>query len=409
MAEGVIVSLKISKNPRDSIAEIKDDATGKLYYYTPKQLEILKFKEGVKVTFKPAGAENGKLMAYNVELKTAREGGASRLNSQAQNMQAQNPQTPKGGFYSQNKGNAPARGQANTQSSSYSGKGGSGKGNAAAEGSYLLPEDTKLIVEKPDFYAENTALKMQKYIKPVIELNGKRKFKHKEDRSFSKAERDLLGVLLKSQQDILKNYGASHALSTTGTLGSRMVVGLGGGSVFETSIVLHHTYGFAYIPGSVIKGCLRGFIIRDIFGGSEAKACGDPAFCKIFGSMENRGKVVFLDAFPVSLSKLELDIMNPHYANYYMGSSFPTDDMSPIPVAFYTVPEGTQFVFRFFSKDFEIKNLIINKETESGAKAYALSGLFNQTLCEMGLGAKTAIGYGWFGRVSENKSERTGS
>jgi len=34
----------------------------------------------------------------------------------------------------------------------------------------------------------------------------------------------------------------------------RMIVGLGDESVLETSIMLHHTYGVPYIPGSALKG-----------------------------------------------------------------------------------------------------------------------------------------------------------
>ena len=45
-----------------------------------------------------------------------------------------------------------------------------------------------------------------------------------------------------------------------------MVVGLGGESVYETSITLHHIYGIPYIPASSIKGVVRSWIITEVFG-----------------------------------------------------------------------------------------------------------------------------------------------
>jgi CRISPR-associated protein Cmr6 len=179
----------------------------------------------------------------------------------------------------------------------------------------------------------------------------------------------------------------------TGALGSRMIVGLGGGSVFETAITLHHTYGFPYIPGSAVKGCLRSFVIRDLFGGDEQAALADEDFVKAFGSQERRGGVVFLDALPTRCDKLELDIMNPHYAEYYQGKCAPTDDKSPTPIKFYAVPKDTQFTFRLASGTFDIKRAAI--------KDVPLTALLETTLSEIGVGAKTAVGYGWFRDIKE--------
>jgi len=37
----------------------------------------------------------------------------------------------------------------------------------------------------------------------------------------------------------------------------------------------------------------------------------------IFGNQKNRGQVVFLDAYPEKVPDLHIDIMNPHYGDYY--------------------------------------------------------------------------------------------
>ena len=45
----------------------------------------------------------------------------------------------------------------------------------------------------------------------------------------------------------------------------RFVLGLGGESVYETSMTLHHIYGIPFLPSSSIKGVLRGWVIAQIF------------------------------------------------------------------------------------------------------------------------------------------------
>ena len=47
---------------------------------------------------------------------------------------------------------------------------------------------------------------------------------------------------------------------------SRLIVGLGSGSVLEVSIKLHFIYGFPYIPSSAIKGVLRAYKILEKVG-----------------------------------------------------------------------------------------------------------------------------------------------
>jgi CRISPR-associated protein Cmr6 len=81
--------------------------------------------------------------------------------------------------------------------------------------------------------------------------------------------------------------------------------------------------------------------------------------------------------------------MNPHYPKYYGGTAKPTDDDSPNPIKFYAVPMGTTFVFRIASNKTDPKMATI--------KGVALTELLKDTLEQMGMGAKTAVGYGWFG------------
>ncbi|MCL2410416.1 MAG: type III-B CRISPR module RAMP protein Cmr6 [Treponema sp.] len=268
---------------------------------------------------------------------------------------------------------------------------------------YYLPKDTSVLISSAKINnIENVALKTQKYIRRYADAKN---FKVDAEEKYSPAEIDVLSYLVKSQYDILERYSYNHCV--TAELGSRMVVGLGGASVFETGITLHHVYGFPYIPGSSLKGCLRSYIIRDFFAlsedenqdnlnkpekeklTSEKKALADCDFKKAFGTQDNAGEIIFLDAYPKKCEKLELEIMNPHYGDYYSGkTAAPTDNQKPNPIKFYAVPEKTEFIFRLASNRQNLKQLAICGKS--------LPDLLSKMLCEIGIGAKTSAGYGWF-------------
>lgn len=225
----------------------------------------------------------------------------------------------------------------------------------SARTAFFMPKDTsELIFGSSGFKIENIGLRTQKYIARAPVGGDKEIQKINSQCEYSMKEKRLQKSLISFQQQILANYKGSH-YCVTGTLGSRMAIGLGGSSVYETTITLHHTYTVPYISGSTFKGCLRGYIIRDVFGGKEDKALENNDFTKVFGDQEKSGRVVFLDALPLSCDKLEIDIMNPHFSEYYQGTTAPTDDLDPTPILFYTVPAGTKFVFRICSRKIEIR------------------------------------------------------
>ena len=109
----------------------------------------------------------------------------------------------------------------------------------------------------------------------------------------------------------------------------------------------------------------------------------DTDFLAVFGSQESAGNVQFLPAYPTGNVTLSLDIMNPHFPNYYTGTELPTDTQNPIPINFLTVGQ-TPFRFVILSKEQNLINIV---------KDWA-----DKTLRDKGLGAKTSIGYGYFRR-----------
>lgn len=117
-------------------------------------------------------------------------------------------------------------------------------------------------------------------------------------------------------------------------------------------------------------------------------------FSRVFGSTDRGGDVIFLDAFPASLaigkeSILELDVMNPHYGDYYTESQPPADYLDPTPVNFLTLRKGTTFHF----------DLIVLPRGSTNANGAAQTikwcvDRLSEALEQRGVGGKTRADYG---------------
>ncbi|WP_010478231.1 type III-B CRISPR module RAMP protein Cmr6 [Thermococcus zilligii] len=228
---------------------------------------------------------------------------------------------------------------------------------------------------------------------------------------------------------------------------SRLVVGLGDESVYETSIRLLRNYGVPYIPGTALKGIARAYALekfadenfdtlkdklkkddfyeivgeleRALSGGKLEVDLGENSeaqlqatfgenskvrvsfkeLVEIFGTTEKSGEVIFFDALPVSpdsskaslepvppdslKAPLEFDIMNPHYGPYYQGDEAPGDWHDPVPVIYLTVRPGVEFLFAV-------------APLGRGELAEKAKAILEEALKEHGVGAKTSLGYGRF-------------
>jgi len=190
----------------------------------------------------------------------------------------------------------------------------------------------------------------------------------------------------------------------------RFASGLGGESVYETGITLHHVYGIPYIPSSSVKGVVRSWIISQKYDNKEELAIRDEWFIDLFGcpdqilndrgkyksnygsevGVSRKGNVVFFDAFPTKEQTIEADIMNPHFPEYYAGKKPPTDFQSPIPVLFLAVAKTPfQFVFGY-------QKATEHTAFKNGEKIMQeIEQYLKSALTQHGIGAKTAVGYGY--------------
>jgi CRISPR-associated protein Cmr6 len=273
----------------------------------------------------------------------------------------------------------------------------------------FCPKDTSSLTIQ-SFQVENFSLKLNRFARFVENENdysksnfeffksGKKEPEHQIVSNYG--DTDFAAITeraVKNAKILLDGNCEDFTRKTSG----RLITGLGGASVYETDITLHHVYGFPYLPASGIKGVVRSWIITEAFDNSEEKALkSSEAFCKIFGCQkkgskleeDHKGSVLFFDAFPTAAPEVVPDLMNPHYGPYYNGTKPPADYHSPIPIFFLTVNKKTEFQFILGSKDATWKSWKIgDKDIEEWLK----SALENH-----GIGAKTAVGYGY---MSESK------
>lgn len=163
----------------------------------------------------------------------------------------------------------------------------------------------------------------------------------------------------------------------------RFVTGTGLSNPVEIGFAWHPTLGTPYLPGSSIKGLVRAWaqnsseidqaIIDQIFGKKTEKNEGQS------------GSIIFFDAVPVRPPHLTVDVMTPHYTDYYTKQEPPGDWHTPKPIPFLTVDSGQTFMFAIAPLTQAHNNLV----------PYA-GDYLAKALDELGAGAKTSAGYGRF-------------
>ncbi|MDH7578758.1 MAG: type III-B CRISPR module RAMP protein Cmr6 [Bacillota bacterium] len=246
-----------------------------------------------------------------------------------------------------------------------------------------------------------------------------------------KAWIEIIEATQKADKNLLKQWNirweatarAAGAETFTMKTDWRFVAGLGYKGPLEVGFTFHH-YGFPILPGSSVKGIARTwglFVTAENVGTSQineldimltideeekfkekfSRLCSRnneeaiklaSDFRAIFGTFGCSGQAVFFDAIPKEFPQLELDVMNPHYSEYYQdktGKTPPANWFSPVPVYFLTVAKDSEFAFAV-----GWRGLLDNSEAHylhALAREWLIAGLKN-----LGAGAKTSAGYGYF-------------
>jgi len=181
---------------------------------------------------------------------------------------------------------------------------------------------------------------------------------------------------------------------------SRLLVDMGHSKVLENvGFSFERISGLPFVPGSALKGVVSNWAIWDANGEKAFQTIYNPKTRKneadiitkrsilennlldIFGGNEgdeSQGNVNFYGIFPLTMPKLEIDIITPH------------NGKSINPLHFLTVAVGTTwYVPISLNREFDNIELLDNAEI-----------LIEKCLTNYGVGAKTASGYGKFDVVS---------
>ncbi|MCL4880528.1 MAG: type III-B CRISPR module RAMP protein Cmr6 [Anaerolineae bacterium] len=315
---------------------------------------------------------------------------------------------------------------------------------------YLLPQDSAQVVASRISECRNLSLILARYIPQQVVENSDvantRNVKWRDQWLKEQCRRFVV-----TDSELKKHIESTHrrwklTISDAERFEARslgrLVVGLGGESVLETSLTLQFITGLPIIPGSALKGLcrhyalftlaeklkikplnaaeLRGYkekkkptplqeldealaavewssdLITELKKADQVEVAGQ--FRAIFGSTDYGGACIFYDAvvsaLPQSGALFEVDVMTPHFVKYYNSANAgkqiepPSDNDSPNPLNFLTVAAGTEFAFAVGVRRGFDKSL-----AEQAAK------WLKTALYEMGIGAKTAAGYGVFEKV----------
>lgn len=119
-----------------------------------------------------------------------------------------------------------------------------------------------------------------------------------------------------------------------------------------------------------------------------------------------QGALRFWDVFPVPGKKaqggafLTIDILTPHYMDYYQKNQTPADCGQPVPNPFLTITPGSRF--RFFV---ECNGAAFPHSLKTKWKDL-LRAAFDHAFDWLGFGAKTAVGYGQMDLLSGGHSPK---
>jgi CRISPR type III-B/RAMP module RAMP protein Cmr6 len=172
-----------------------------------------------------------------------------------------------------------------------------------------------------------------------------------------------------------------------------------GQTVTDGTVLMHHTYGVPYLPGSGLKGLARvmGRVLLNAATPVE-RASLRADLDALFGperDVEDRkdaaALVDFVDALWVPRGKespLEVDVVTPHHTNYYTkaDAASPGDWEQPVPTQRLAVGSGVRFL------------VILEGAGEDPGQMEPwldlAEGLLVRALADLGFGAWTRSGYG---------------
>lgn len=217
---------------------------------------------------------------------------------------------------------------------------------------------------------------------------------------------DLMAAVIARRQaalEVLRRSGC-EVRSVTLTTRTPLLTGTGDAGVRNVGIALHGTYGWPQLPGSTIKGVAHAHA-RDEAGTSldqREAVFGAPRPGEDHADEARDGAAVFLDALPgETAARVGEQVMTPHHRDYYEGRQTasgtrtpPAEYHNPVPVPFLVIDSGV-----FHTAVVVDHNRAATDQHAAREHAVKLAddaaALLKEAVDELGLGAKTAAGFGY--------------
>lgn len=156
-----------------------------------------------------------------------------------------------------------------------------------------------------------------------------------------------------------------------------------GQPAFEVGLSFDSLLNVPYIPGSSIKGAVKA-------ASKLKKVIPDELLGELFGN-GSIGRLDFVDAYPVEGGVKDYilipDVLTPHY-NKGGVDILEEDQVMPTPIPFLSIAPATKFRFLIVDRSQKADQPFLETLLKAVAVAFSL-----------GVGAKTALGYGTFDLV----------
>lgn len=204
-----------------------------------------------------------------------------------------------------------------------------------------------------------------------------------------------LAALCKRQQTLADGLPDECRFIMEARSTAPFATGLGLEHPIENGFAFLSPYGLPYLAGSGVKGVLR----RSAEELRDNDELSQPVIDVLFGHEKDdnarRGALTCWDVFAVPpkdgshKDSLVVEIMTPHFGEYYQNGGTPHDAGKPNPIPFLAVPAGSQFCFIITCEPMLLTDAIQKSEWK------ALVGrIIEYAFDWLGFGAKTAVGYG---------------
>ncbi len=203
-----------------------------------------------------------------------------------------------------------------------------------------------------------------------------------------------LRALRQRQQSLAEALPQAHCFVMEARSTAPFATGLGLEHPVENGFAFLTPYGLPYLAGSGVKGVLRS-------AAQELEKMGDEDITiavieTLFGTENDhnarRGALTCWDVFPSPVKDKELlvvEIMTPHFTDYFQNKGTPHDAGKPNPIPFLAVAAGSEFRFVVICEP-----VLLNHSVPMDQWQNLLSKIMSRAFDWLGFGAKTSVGYG---------------